>query len=191
MSFRQGSDLMENDVENQSKRADVVADLARRAKIIADGLAAAFGGPIHNPAILGLAVASQIINNGLTVHGTVEELVAAVFAAMDEDYQEGDDKLFLAVAAAKVRDLVANHESLPFPLADPTKKVGPIDRNGDVTAVTVTVGRMDDRQSFWSVVPGEHDKLTQVICDKNRRLPQGRMAADATFLRQTGFTVEE
>jgi hypothetical protein len=64
-------------------RPDIVADLRRRAEVIAEALATAFGGRSQvGLEDIGRAVAGQIVNNGLTVHGTVEEICVTVYEAM-------------------------------------------------------------------------------------------------------------
>src|SRR5208337_3988312 len=51
---------------------EIATDLASRAATIAEALRVAFGGRSQvGPRVLGRAVAGQINNNGLTVHGTL------------------------------------------------------------------------------------------------------------------------
>jgi hypothetical protein len=57
-------------------------DLHERSKKIADALAIAFGGSSQvSYQEIGRAVAGQINNNGLTVHGTLYEICVAVYEA--------------------------------------------------------------------------------------------------------------
>ncbi len=82
-------------------RSDIDADLSRRARDIAAALAAAFGGRSQvTPEDIGRAVAGQIANNGLTVHGTVAEVCVAVYDATlfrGDGHYEADDPNYDAV----------------------------------------------------------------------------------------------
>lgn len=114
---------------NQSDRADVRADLKRRAGIIADSLVMAFGGASQvSPEDAGHAVAGQIANNGLTVHGTVYEACVAVYEATllggDDHYpaEEPDYDGFLPRMVGACLARLGNEPALPYPLAHPERQ---------------------------------------------------------------------
>ena len=60
----------------------IIADLRNRAQTIASAMAVAYGGRSqYSPEDLGHAVAGNVRNNGLNVHGTIEEVCTAVYEA--------------------------------------------------------------------------------------------------------------
>ena len=96
--------------------AEIQFDLQERAARIADALAAAFGGVSQiAPQDIGRAIAGGISNNGLTVHGTVDELVTAVCGRLYYDHDDMDRDEYDAIrieAAMACRDAL-EHISYP------------------------------------------------------------------------------
>lgn len=100
---------------------DVVADLNRRASVIADSLKTAFGGASQvGPTDIGRAVAGNINNNGLNVHGTLEEVCVAVVDAFDGD---GDYETAIPIwevvgACRESLDAIGvRYDAMPHPVA--------------------------------------------------------------------------
>lgn len=123
---------------HQSDRSDVVADLKYRAAQIASNLAAAFGGKSQvSPEDIGRAVAGNMINNGLTVHGTAEEVCVAVYEATlypgDDHYSPDEPRYDLviprAVGACWERLSCSGCSmEFPYPMANPMETIHPATR---------------------------------------------------------------
>ena len=100
------------DMSPERIAAEIKLDLQERAARISDALVAAFGGVSQiAPEDIGRALAGGIINNGLTVHGTVDELVTAVCGRLYADHDDMDRDSFDAVrieAAMACRDVFEN-----------------------------------------------------------------------------------
>ena len=98
---------------------DINADLRQRALAIADSLKACFGGRSQvSVADIGRAVAGQINNNGLNVHGTLEEVCAAVVDAFDDGHDDDTqvDEV-VGVCRESLDDLGVSYRDLPYRVA--------------------------------------------------------------------------
>lgn len=94
------------DMTTDQVGAEIASDLQRRATVILDSLCMAFGGRSQvTPDLVGRAIAGQIYNNGLTVHGTVDELVEAVLSqdawSLDLSSNEYEDDYLTAASACR------------------------------------------------------------------------------------------
>lgn len=102
---------------------DLAIDLTRRATIITSALKSAFGGWSQvTPEDIGRAVAGQINNNGLTVHGTLEEVCVAVVDAFDGDHDIAPDAEMpidrvVGACRATLDELGVDYSRLPYPVA--------------------------------------------------------------------------
>lgn len=106
-----------------TNRFNLVADLNRRAKAIANALKTAFGGTSQvGPTDIGRAVAGNINNNGLTVHGTLEEVCVAVVDAFigdwDGDYETAIPIWQVVGACRESLDAIGvRYDAMPHPVA--------------------------------------------------------------------------
>ena len=100
------------DMSPERIAAEIKLDLQERAARISDALVAAFGGVSQiAPEDIGRAIAGGIINNGLTVHGTVDELVTAVCGRLYYDHDDMDRDEYDSIrieAAMACRDVFEN-----------------------------------------------------------------------------------
>lgn len=104
---------------------NTATDIRRRASVIADALKTAFGGRSQlSTKNIGEAVAGQINNNGLTVHGTLEEVCVAVMDAIDEGHDDDDTPVDEVVGAcrASLDALGVSYRNLPCPVVNRTSE---------------------------------------------------------------------
>lgn len=105
---------------------DLRADLKQRAKSIANALKAAFGGASQvGTTDIGRAIAGHINNNGLDVHGTLEEVCIAV---MDAFWGDADDEIpiwaVVGACQASLDAIGVRYDGLPYPVANPSERFG-------------------------------------------------------------------